>query len=266
MEKKYIKYIQADFKQLTNGLSMPEQQNQPVETGKQAPDELRNSPSAAGLSALDGTDAQSDPGSAAPQSTFRKLLAAVSSFLESLDEGAGPEPPEPPEKPLKESIRGFVGRCRDRSDRAAMLKETGEWCWRMFFRCTVVFLLFVLTVWSTVLALDFSENHRVKFFPPADVANYLSAEHESLEAAVRGMMPSVGKNDDIPFERFDAKLIETVRPIRIYSDEYGIYFMTSKGWYNGEHGIFIAKDEGNMPPDLNWGLIRGRIFTYAIYD
>ena len=42
--------------------------------------------------------------------------------------------------------------------------------------------------------------------------------------------------------------------------------MTSKGWYNGEHGIFIAKDEENMPPDLNWGLIEGRIYTYAIYD
>ena len=54
--------------------------------------------------------------------------------------------------------------------------------------------------------------------------------------------------------------------IRIYSDEYGIYLTTSKGWYNGEHGIFIAKDEEKMPPDINWGLIEGRIYTYAIYD
>ena len=41
--------------------------------------------------------------------------------------------------------------------------------------------------------------------------------------------------------------------------------MTSKDWYNGEHGIFIAKDEENMP-EINWGLIEGRIYTYAIYD
>ena len=42
--------------------------------------------------------------------------------------------------------------------------------------------------------------------------------------------------------------------------------MTGKDWYNGEHGIFIVRDENNMPPDLNWGLIEGRIYTYAIYD
>ena len=78
--------------------------------------------------------------------------------------------------------------------------------------------------------------------------------------------PLIGRDDSIPFDRFDAKLIETVKPLRIYSDEYGICFMTCKDWYNGEHGIFIAKDGENMQPDINWGLIDGRIYTYAIYD
>ena len=147
-----------------------------------------------------------------------------------------------------------------------MLKEFGEWSWTMFFRGSVFFFLFVLTIWGTIWALDFSENHRIKFFPPDEVANYLTAEHEQLEAKAYQMTPLVGRADNLPFERFDAKFIEIVKPIRIYGDEYGIYFMTSKGWYNGEHGIFIAKDEENMPPDINWGLIEGRIYTYAIYD
>ena len=197
---------------------------------------------------------------------FKKILAAVNAFLESLDEEEEPEPPPPPEKPLKESVRELIERCRDREKRIVMLKEAGEWCWTMFFRGTVFFFLFVLTIWGTIWALDFSENHRIKFYPPDEVVAYLTAEHENLEEAAYRMTPLVGRDDNLPFERFDAKLIETVRPIRIYSDEYGIYFMTSKDWYNGEHGIFIAKDEENMPPDINWGLIEGRIYTYAIYD
>ena len=147
-----------------------------------------------------------------------------------------------------------------------MLKEFGEWCWTMFFRGTIVFFLFVLTIWGTIWALDFSEKHRIKFYPPDEVVDYLTAEHETLEKAANQIIQESGKKDNIPFYRFDATLIATVKPVRIYSDEYGVYFMTSKGWYNGEHGIFIAKDEENMPPDLNWGLIEGRIYTYAIYD
>ena len=147
-----------------------------------------------------------------------------------------------------------------------MLKEFGEWSWTMFFRGTVFFFLFVLTIWGTIWALDFSENHRIKFYPPDEIVDYLTAEHESLEAVAYQLTPSAGKKDNIPLDRFDSKCIETVKPIKIYADEYGIYLMTSKGWYNGEHGIFIAKDEEKMPPDINWGLIKERIYTYAIYD
>ena len=232
---------------------MSEQQNQSAGTAKEDLEGLKKSPS--------GADASAD----ASQSKFKKMLVAVNSFLDSLDEEE-PEPPPPPEKPLKESVREFVECCRDREKRVAMLKEFGEWCWTMFFRGVVFFFLFVLTIWATIWALDFSENHRIKFYPPDEVVNYLTAEHESLEAAATKLMPIAGKDDNIPLDRFNAKFIETVKPVKIYSDEYGVYFMTSKGWYNGEHGIFIAKDGENMPPDLNWGLIEGRIYTYAIYD
>lgn len=197
---------------------------------------------------------------------FKKGWAAVGAFLESLDEEEEPEPPPPPEKPLKESIQEFIERCRDREKRKEMLKEFGEWSWTMFFRGTVFFFLFVLTIWGTIWALDFSENHRIKFYPPDEIVDYLTAEHESLEAVAYQLTPSAGKKDNIPLDRFDSKCIETVKPIKIYADEYGIYLMTSKGWYNGEHGIFIAKDEEKMPPDINWGLIKERIYTYAIYD
>ena len=209
---------------------------------------------------------QPSANAAAPKSKWKRMWAAVNAFLESLDEEEEPEPPPPPEKPLKESIRDFIDRCRDREKRKMMLKEFGEWSWTMFFRGTVFFFLFVLTIWATIWALDFSETHRTKFYPPDEIVDYLTAEHESLEALAGEMTPLVGRNDNVPLESFDRKCVETVKPIRIYSDQYGLYLMTSKDWYNGEHGIFIAKDEENMPPDINWGLIEGRIYTYAIYD
>ena len=240
----------------------------------------------AGPSPANGKDEQSNPVSAFPETAGKKVLdksdsaipesrfksgiksfwGALNAFLETLDEEEEPEPPPPPEKPLKESVQDFIERCRDQEKRKVMLKEFGEWCWTMFFRGTVFFFLFVLTIWGTIWALDFSENHRIKFYPPDEVVDYLAAVHESLEATAYQMTPLVGKDDNIPSGRFDAKFIETVKPVRIYSDEYGIFFMTSKDWYNGEHGIFIAKDGENMPPDINWGLIEGRIYTYAIYD
>lgn len=232
---------------------MSEHQNQSAETAKEDLEGLKKSPSGADMSASE------------PQSKFKKILAKLNAFLDSLDEEE-PEPPPPPEKPLKESIQEFIERCRDREKRTVMLKEFGEWCRTMFFRGMVYFVLFALTIWGTIWALDFSENHRIKFFPPDEVVDYLTAEHETIEKAAYEMTPRAGKDDNISFDHFDAKLIETVKPIRIYSDEYGVYFMTSKGWYNGEHGIFIAKDGENMPPDINWGLIEGRIYTYAIFD
>jgi len=202
----------------------------------------------------------------APNPRWKRILAAINTFLEPLDEKEEPEPPPPPEKPIREIVRDFISRCRDREKRIAMMKEFGEWSWKMFFRGTVVFFLLILTLLATIWATDFSKNHQIKFFPPDEIVDYLTAEHDTLEAAADQITSVNGKKADIPFESFDAQCIETVKPIKIYSDEYGVYLMTSKGWYNGEHGIFIAKDTENMPPDINWGLIEGRIYTYAIYD
>lgn len=247
---------------------MLEQSSQPNEPAEK-PDcfSRENHVSGGDPSGHDGKDAPETPEScpAVQQSKIKRILTAVKAFLDSLKEEEDPEPP-PPEKPLKESVREFVERWRDREKRVVMLKEFGDWCWTMFFRGTVFFFLFTLTIWGTIWALDYSDNYRVRFFPPDEVVEYLTAEHENLEAVACRMTPLTGRDDNIPFDRFEAKFIETVKPIRIYSDEYGIYFMTCKDWYNGEHGIFIAKDEENMPPDINWGLIEGRIYTYAIYD
>ena len=241
---------------------MPENLKQSTEAANMAPEKHA---SGVETSVCGAESSQSVPDSVVPKSKFKRFLASVNAFLKAPDEEE-PEPPPPPEKPLKESIREFIDRCRDREKRIVMLKEFGEWSWTIFFRGTVFFFLFVLTIWGTIWALDYSETHRIKFFPPDEVVDYLTAEHESLEGTVNQITQFIGRDDDIPFDRFDAKCIETVKPVRIYSDEYGVYLMTSKDWYNGEHGIFIAKDEENMPPDINWGLIEGRIYTYAIYD
>ena len=247
---------------------MPEKENQTSETESISRDGLASEKqkSEAGSPARRGKAPHDPPDPAVTGPKFKRILASVNAFLNSLEEEEEPEPSPPPEKPFRESVREFVERCRDREKRTVLLKEFGEWCRVMFFRGMVFFFLFGLTIWGTIWALDYSDTHRIKFYPPDEVVNYLASEHESLEAAASRMTPQGGRNDDIPFDRFDAKLIETVKPVRIYSDEYGIYFMTSRDWYNGEHGIFFAKDEENMPPDLNWGLIEGRIYTYAIFD
>ena len=245
---------------------MPEKQSHPFETANAAQESpaLEKQASEAEAPVRGGAGPHAVP-AAATQSKFKRLLASVNAILEPLDEERQ-EPSPPPEKPLRESVRDFIERCRDRGKRPAMLKESGKWCWTVFSRGMVFFFLFMLTILGTVWALDCSNMHSIKFFPPDEVVNYLTAEHETLEEAACRMTPSAGREDDIPFDRFDARCIETVRPVRIYSDEYGVYLMTSKDWYNGEHGIFIAKDAEDMPPGLNWGLIEGRIYTYTIYD
>ena len=90
-------------------------------------------------------------------------------------------------------------------------------------------------------------------------------EHEALEAVACGMTTMAGKNDDIPLEQFGEKCVELLHPVKAYSDEYGVYLMTSKDWYSGEHGIFIARDNNNLPPKLSWGLIKGRIYAYTFF-
>jgi len=201
--------------------------------------------------------------SSVPKSKIGRMSDAIKAFLKRED-GDVPEPPR--ETPLMETVRDFVGRCRDREKRAGMLKEIRACGPTMLFHGAVYLILFALTVWAAAWALNYNEKHRIDFFPPDEVTDYLSSEHEALEAVALKLTPSSGRNDSIPSESFDAKCIEIVKPLMIYGDEYGIYLVTGKDRYNGEHGIFFAKDTDNMPPDLNWGLIEGRIYTYAIYD
>ena len=157
-------------------------------------------------SSCDKKDKQSDPvsafldspskkfsdkqDSAIPESKFKrgfkKGWATVGAFLVSLDEEEEPEPPPPQEKSLKESIQEFIESCRNHEKWKVMLKGFGEWAWTVFFRGTVFFFLFVLTIWGTIWALDFSESHRIKFYPPDEVVDYLTAEHEKLEAMASG--------------------------------------------------------------------------------
>lgn len=250
---------------------MPDNKNQQSIPSGNAEDSAPENPvGEAESSSCDGKNEPSNRDSAIPESKFKsgakKVWASINSFLDSLEQEEEPEPPPPPEKTVKESVQEFIERCRDREKRTAMLKEFGKWGLTVFLHGTVYLILFALTIWGTIWALDFNDNHRIKFYPPDEVVDYLTAEHENLEAAACQITLSADKKDDIPLGRFDAKCIETVKPIKIYADEYGVYLMTSKGWYNGERGIFIAKDGEKMPPDINWGLIEGRIYTYAIYD
>ena len=199
------------------------------------------------------------------KSRLLRLWKSINEFLDKMDDVVV-EPEPVPEKPLKETVRDFLDCWHDPKKRREMLKEFGEKVRIMVFHGIVYLILFVLTVFSTIKALDYSENHRVKFFPPDETVEYLTKEHEALEARARPLTTLIGKLEDIPFDKFDPKTIEMVKPLKIYSDEYALYFMTSKDWYNGEHGIFIVRDEDNMPPTVNWGLIEGKIYTYAFYD
>ena len=126
---------------------MPEKTSQPSESPEESTCPVQENRACA---SGDGSSS-ADSDSAVPRSKFKKILAAVNAFLESLDEEEEPEPPPPPEKPLKESVRELIERCRDREKRIVMLKEAGEWCWTMFFRGTVFFFLFVLTLYLTML-------------------------------------------------------------------------------------------------------------------
>ena len=111
--------------------------------------------------------------------------------------------------------------------------------------------------------MDYVKTHTGTFYPDREIMNYLFAEHGYLEAVADRIS---GKQDNIPADLFDARSLEVIKPVRIYSDEYGVYLMTRDSWYGGEHGIFIAKDAENMREDFNWGVIAGRVFTYAIVD
>jgi hypothetical protein len=185
-----------------------------------------------------------------PKSKLRKQWASFNSFLDSLEPPAEDGAPDPAAGEKTGERKGF-------------LKMTGIICWTSVFFASILAFLLAATVLATYKSMDYVKTHAGTFYPDKAVMNYLSAEHEHLEAVADRIS---GKQDNLSADLFDARSLEMIKPVRIYSDEYGVYLMTRDSWYGGEHGIFIAKDAGNMREDFNWGVIAGRVFAYSITD
>lgn len=203
----------------------------------------------------------------APQSKLKKCWKRFNAFLDSLDEKHEATcAPESESEATMESSGGASECSGDRGRRPSFLKKAGSAVWTVFFHAALAVFFFTLTLYGTVKSLDFINERRLKLYPPDEVTEYLTAAHETLEETASELNTVYGKCKDIPIDKFDAKTVETLKPLKIYSDEYGVYLMTSRSWYDGEHGVFIARDADNMPPTVNWGWIEGRVFAYGIYD
>ena len=184
----------------------------------------------------------------APASKTKQCWMRFNAFLDSLEQEDEPESGSAEENQTKYPCKAFF-----------------RWCQSAVFDVVVIVFLFIATMAVTTWTLSFIEEQRGRFYPDADVVKCLAAEHETLEAAASELAAS-GNEADIPIDSFDRRFVELLKPVRIYSDEYGVYIVTRSNWYAGEHGVFIAKDNNNMPPNLNWGVIEGRVFAYGLFD
>lgn len=226
---------------------------------------------------------QAEPSSAAPQSKLKKLWGYLNAFFDYIDEEtpeAGPESDAPGSKPKNAwaSFNAFLDSLEEAApepsepsaraeapDRGNPLKKTGNICWEIILHGTIVVFLFALAIFGTIRAMNFVSERHVPLYPSDEIVQYLESEHESLEAVADGLPAGKDRSDNIPLDLFGEQCAAILKPLRIYSDEYGVYLMTSKSWYVGENGIFIARDPEKMPGDLSWGLIRGRVFSYAFF-
>ena len=220
---------------------------------------------------------QGNPSSCPPQPKPKKLWGRILASLNYLAEDVPDEPQEDGtsgEKPRKKksAFNAFldflekpVMEPADPSSRGGLLKKTGNVFWEIILHGTVVVFLFVLAIFGTIKALDFVHERHVPLYPSNEVRQYLAANHESLEAAADALPAGKDRSDSIPLDRFGETCAGIVKPVRIYSDEYGVYLMTCKNWYIGENGVFIARDKDKMPDDMSWGLIEGRVFAYAFF-
>ena len=216
--------------------------------------------------------------SPAPQSTMKKLWGYLNAFLDYVDE----EVPDSPQKadaeasPSKlkkawtwfnaflDSLEAHASELPEKSP-GNPLKKAGGFCWEIVFHCAIVVFLFGLAAFTAIKALDFVNARHVSFSPSREVMQYLVAEHESLEAAADSLPAGKDRSDNIPPALFGEQCAATLKPLRIYSDEYGFYLVTSQSEYVGENGIFIARDAERMPEDLSWWLVKGRVFAYAFF-
>ena len=187
------------------------------------------------------------PESGRPQSKLKRTWTKFNTFLNSLD--------EPDASPSEQTFPGAGEK------RKSPLKKAGAFCREAVFHGTILVALFALALLVTIKVMNFVNEKHVPFYPSREVMQYLTAEHESLESVAEAL-----SHGEIPLDKFDEQCLSIVKPIRIYGDEYGVYLMTGKSGYIGENGIFIARDAEKMPEELSWGLIKGRVFTYAFFE
>ena len=202
------------------------------------------------------------------ESVLKRCWAHFNAFLDFLEEGVK-EPK--PKKTFGEMLRGIREDCRSGAGRVKLLKSVGGFCWRVVYLGTILVFLFAAALLGTAKTLEYVAAHRVSFYPTSEVMQLVVSHREALEDAADSIAAAERKGGrwSIPPKGFfDVELLETFEPVAvdIYTDEYGVYLVTSRDSYAGEHGIFIAYDAEKMPPELNWGLIEGRVFTYAIFD
>ena len=262
---------------------MPEEKNTTQENAEQAAEQKPELSADASSVQTTGGDASS--GGMKPK--LKKLVGYGKAVLDYIDEEL-PEPPEKASKPKTglgkkwDEFNAFLDSLEppakdaasdvNSDEGSAEAKPCGRKCflrkslviaWTTVFLASILGFLFAETMLATYHSMDYVKEHKGTFYPDREIMKHLAAEHESLEAAADRIS---GEKDDIAVTAFDAKTVELLNPEKIYSDEYGVYIMTSDTWYGGEHGIFIAKDAANMREDLIWGIIAGRVFTYAIFD
>ena len=257
---------------------MPEEQNISRENAERADEQS----SADFVKDASTTASDSGASSRCPKTKLKKLWGYGKAVLDYIDEEV-PEPPEKADRP-KSSLRkkwdafnafldslalpaensvASVSAEEKTCGRRCFLNKTGVFCWASVFFASILVFLFAATMLATYTSMDYIKTHTGTFYPDREIMKYLNEEHISLEAAA-DRVPE--RADNISADLFDAKSLEVIKPIRIYSDKYGVYLVTRDSWYSGEHGIFIARDAENMREDFNWGLIAGRVFTYAIVD
>lgn len=200
------------------------------------------------------------------ESALKKCWGRVNAFLDFLDEGLK-EPKQ--KKTFGETLRGIREDCRSGAGRVKLLKSAGGVCWRFFFLGTVLVFLFAAALLGTAKIMEYVADHRKSFYPAPEVEQLIVSHREALEDVADKIAASWGGSwrPSDPKDFFDVELEDTLKPIIVdrYTDEYGVYLVTSRDRYSGEHGIFIAYDAKKMPR-VSWGLIEGRVFTYAIFE
>ena len=201
------------------------------------------------------------------ESALKKCWGRLNAFFDFLEEGVK-EPK--PKKTFGETLCGIREDCRSGAGRVRLLKSAGGLCWRVVYLGTILVFLFAAALLGTVKTMEYVSEHRVSFYPAPEVVQQIVSHRDALEDVADRIAASWGGSwrPSNPKSFFDVELLDTFEPIMVdsYTDEYGVYLVTSRNRYSGEHGIFIPYDAEKMPPRVSWGLIEGRVFTYAIFD